>query len=79
MYCIIIWNIFWIIFQIAIAAVAGSSVYIYKNRKLFYKYSLPSLEVIQIERDLWAAYYKALSESVCHLINLQIDIPVHNV
>ena len=48
-----------ICFSVAIAAAAGSSVYLYKNLKPFYKYSLPSLEVLQTERDLWAAFYKA--------------------
>lgn len=51
-------------FFIAIAAAAGGSVYIYKNFKPFYKYSLPSLEVIQAERDMWTAYLKALPEFI---------------
>lgn len=37
----------------AIAVASGACVYVYKNLKPYYKYTLPSLDVNETERDIW--------------------------
>lgn len=37
----------------AIALASGSGLYIYKNMKPYYRFSLPDLEVSPLEMDLW--------------------------
>lgn len=38
----------------AVAVASGSSVYIYKNYRPYFKFTLPSLELNNTESDLWS-------------------------
>ena len=37
----------------ALALAAGPYIYVYKNTRPFFKFTLPSLEINQLEQDLW--------------------------
>lgn len=37
----------------AIAVASGSNIYIYKNMRPYFKFSLPSMDVNPLEKDLW--------------------------
>ena len=37
----------------ALAVAAASNVYVYKNMRPYFKFSLPSLEVNRLEKELW--------------------------
>ena len=39
---------------LAIALASGSSIYIYKNLRPGFQFTIPSLEVNEIEKDIWA-------------------------
>ena len=38
---------------VAIAVASGSSIYIYKNLRPGFQFTLPSLEVSGLEKDIW--------------------------
>lgn len=40
--------------HLAIAVASGPFIYIYKNLKPYFKFTLPPLEVSPVEEDLWA-------------------------
>lgn len=40
----------------AIAVASGSHIYIYKNLKPYFKFTLPSLDVHHVEKELWTSY-----------------------
>ncbi|XP_063232588.1 Bardet-Biedl syndrome 1 protein homolog [Bacillus rossius redtenbacheri] len=51
----------------AIAVASGASVYIYKNLKPYFRFTLPSLEVNPFERDVWMeARDKKMSAEAVH-------------
>lgn len=37
----------------AVALAAGPSIYVYKNTRPYFKFTLPSLPINQLEQDLW--------------------------
>ena len=39
----------------AIAVASGAHIYIYKNMRPYFKFTLPSLEIHATEKELWAA------------------------
>lgn len=66
----------------AIGVGSGSFLYIYKNLKPFYKFSLPSLQVNQMENEVWQKIYDNQIDSVTfrkELISLQSEIGETNL
>ncbi|XP_063701971.1 LOW QUALITY PROTEIN: Bardet-Biedl syndrome 1 protein, partial [Culicoides brevitarsis] len=54
--------------KIPIIAVAlGSSVLLYRNLKPYFKYTLPSMDIEPLERDIWQQFQTAGSESIAEL------------
>jgi Bardet-Biedl syndrome 1 protein len=39
----------------AVAVASGSHIYIYKNMRPYFKFTLPTLEIHTTEKELWAA------------------------
>ena len=38
---------------LAVAVASGPGIFVYKNMKPYFKYSLPSIDVNPMEQDLW--------------------------
>ena len=49
----------------AVAVASGSHIYIYKNMRPYFKFTLPTLEIHQREKDLWARANDVELGSLC--------------
>lgn len=61
----------------AVAVASGSNIYIYKNMRPYFKFSLPALDVNPLERDLWMQIrdeHLEINVLVELLNNLRIEI-----
>lgn len=51
----VVTKVHWPVFVLfpAIAVASGPHIYMYKNLRPYFKFTLPSLEINQVEQDLW--------------------------
>ncbi len=49
----------------AVAVASGSHIYIYKNLRPYYKFTLPTLDILDEERDLWARAFEVEWYALC--------------
>lgn len=54
----------------AVAVASGAHIYIYKNMKPYFKFTLPTLEIHSSERELWAAASMLASDGGLDLASL---------
>lgn len=50
----------------SIALASGSSIYIYRNMKPYFKFSLPDLQLNHLEVDLWMQVKFIHNFNICH-------------
>jgi Bardet-Biedl syndrome 1 protein len=58
----------------AVAVASGAHIYIYKNMRPYFKFTLPTLEIHSGEKDLWGSAGLELAALVDGLQNLRAEI-----
>ena len=63
---------------LAVAVASGSYLYIYKNLRPYFKFTLPTLEVNATEADLWTQVREVCCWQ-CLLCDAHCSVPLHRI
>ena len=58
----------------AVAVASGSHIYIYKNMRPYFKFTLPTLDIHPVEKELWASLQQQITGVDTGLFKLKLSL-----